>query len=382
MKIVYYSSIFFTDCDFPLIRQYNQRDIDTLYILAIVSNKTSGGLFNIKSSLPKHGIVRADAISEFLPYRSFIDLEKIYLVNRTSSLFDIHNWLTYLKLCVKIIKFKASILHITQVLGLSEILLYVFRRKMVLSVHDPLPHSGEESSKFENKRKLAFKIIPKLILLNENQKNDFMSCYKPKGKVFFNKLSIYEDLSHLISNIKTHRVFQKYILFFGHISPYKGIDVLCEAMMQVNKVVEDVYCVIAGKGDLYFDFDKFSDNSHICLINRFVEIEELVNLIHGSEFVVCPYKDATQSGVVFSSFALQKPVVASNVGGLPESVIDDLTGKLVPPNNSQKLAEAIIDLLESPDKLSYYSNNIREKYSNGEFSWDHIADVYLNIYQL
>ena len=114
--------------------------------------------------------------------------------------------------------------------------------------------------------------------------------------------------------------------------------------------------------------------------NRFIFVDELVSLISNSQFVVCPYKDATQSGVVSSCFAFVKPVVATNVGGLGESIIDDVTGKLVNRNDPSELAEAIIQLYLSPDKIKEYSQNIKKIFWKGDREWSAIVNKYLLIY--
>lgn len=380
MKIVYYSSLFFTDCDFPLIKQYQQKGVDTLYFIEAVSDRFAGGLFNIRSSLPKHGFVNVQDIDEFKPYDGYIDLSKVYLVIRTSKLYDPINWVLYIKLCWLIAKYRATTLHITQALGISEALLYMFCKKMVLTVHDPILHSGEYSKTAEIKRKVAFKLIPKLVLLNRSQEILFQEKYGVKRGVFFNKLGVYDCLKCLQIE-KRKSIYGKYLLFFGHFSPYKGIDVLCEAMMLVNKKVKDIKCIIAGKGKLDFDISKYEDNNQIIVINNFIETEELVSLIDNSEFVVCPYKDATQSGVVSSAFALDKPVVATNVGGLAETVIDGLTGKIVTPNNPIELAEVILSLFQNPEQISQFRNNIKEKNAKGIDSWNCISNNFLQIYE-
>lgn len=107
----------------------------------------------------------------------------------------------------------------------------------------------------------------------------------------------------------------------------------------------------------------------------------MVSLIENSVFTVCPYKDATQSGVVSSSFALAKPVLATNVGGLGESVLDGITGRLISPNNSDILSQAIVDMMQHEDLLISYSKNIKTIFWEGNKSWSAIADKYIQIYE-
>ena len=380
MRIIYFSNIFFTDCDFPLVRSLQTKGNEVYYFLPVANDKLKGGLFDLESLKGKHGIIKANEIPEIKPYQSYMNLENVYVFVRSSKILNFYTILTFIKIIWKI---KPDIFHITMPLELSDFLLYMFRKKMVLTVHDPFLHSGEESAKHELKRKFAFRLIPKLVLLNKNQKEKFIDYYNISyNKVFENKLSIYDCLCYLASNkhsIEKH-LPQKYILFFGHISPYKGLDTLCEAMTIVHSMDPDLHCIIAGKGDMYFDYSKYKDANYIHLENKYIETSKLASLISSCLFTVCPYKDATQSGVVYSSFALSKPVLASNVGGLGESVIDGVTGKQVVSNNPQKLAQSIISMVSNPSLLLKMSYNIKDKYERGENSWDVIADKYIECY--
>ena len=174
---------------------------------------------------------------------------------------------------------------------------------------------------------------------------------------------------------------QNYILFFGRISPYKGIEYLLKAMRRVHEVHPETRVIIAGKGEYNFDIEPYINLGYVEFRNKFIELDELADLIRGAQFTVCPYTEATQSGVVYSSFALNTPVIATRVGGLPEMIDDGKTGVIVPPCDEQSLAEAIIDLLGDYAKLSDLTNNIKVSADSGKGSWTVIADEYLDIYK-
>lgn len=383
MNIVYYSSLIFTDCDFPLIREFQQKGVKVFYYIEVVTNRCCLGLFDLNSYKDKIGIYRASNFKEFLFYNKYLDLENVFLVFRSPKLTDVRNWKTYYKLCRQITRQKPDAFHFTNPLGVSELFLYYFRKIMVLTVHDPFLHSGHESRINSIKRRFAFKIVPKLVLLNKNQASEFSCTYKiPKSHIYFNKLGVYTCLNYIFEQSRCiEKYSEPYILYYGFIAPYKGIDVLCQAMELVHERYPKIKCVIAGKGKLYFDFTKYKDADYIRLYNRFIFVDELVSLINNSQFVICPYKDATQSGVISSCFAFAKPVIATKVGGLGESIIDDVTGKLVERNNPNELAEAIIQLSLSPEKIKKYSINITKRFWKGERDWSTIVNKYLLIYK-
>ena len=395
MKILYYSTLPFTDCDFPLIREYQKRGVECKYMLSLLCTKLSGGLFKINEQILESNIIEGKRYKEFEPYKEYIDLSDIYVFNRIKRGLHPCTILLYIKLVFFIWKFKPDVIHITHPLWGAEILLYIFASKIVLTVHDPFLHSGEENSTEQKARRIAFSLCKKLILLNNKQKENFISKYKiKKEKVFVNSLGVYDCLNIMIrendwgSSEKFRGNLQviqdspnyKYILMFGRISPYKGIHVLCKAMQIVGERYPDIRCIIAGSGKIYFDFSPYENEKNINLINKYIQTDELVHLIKGSLFTVCPYKDATQSGVIFSSFALNKPVVASNVGALGDSVKEGITGLLVQPNDPRQLAEAIIKMINSPSLISSMEKNIKYIYGKGEGSWTSIASKYISIY--
>jgi len=139
------------------------------------------------------------------------------------------------------------------------------------------------------------------------------------------------------------------VLFFGRIWPYKGLDVLVEAMRIVRKDVPDARLVVAGRGaDLESlfgpDVPKWVD-----LHNRFIDHEEIAGFFERSAIVALPYRDATQSAVGVMAIDFVRPVVASAVGGLRDLFADDKGGKLVPPESVSELANALTTLLLDDD---------------------------------
>jgi len=135
---------------------------------------------------------------------------------------------------------------------------------------------------------------------------------------------------------------EKYILFFGRISKYKGIEYLISAFNQISHIFPDIKLIIAGRGNLMFHLE---ENENIIFINRYIKTSELVGLIQNSLFIVVPYTDSTHSAVVATSYTFLKPVIASKVGGLPEIVRDGETGFLVKPKNVNELAEKMQKML-------------------------------------
>lgn len=379
MKIVYYSGLPFADCDFPLIKEY-QKSNRVYYFIPLLYNRLSGALISIKKQISKAGIFKALKYKEFDQYSAYIDLSDTFVLNRTQKGMTLSTFWVYIKLLFALIKINPDVIHITHPLWGPEMLLYLFCRKMIITVHDPFLHSGETGGTKELQRKIAFRIVKKILLLNSTQKKDFVEYYKINdSKVYISKLGVYDCLNAIQISARTYNY--PYILFFGRISKYKGIEYLCEAMQLVHKKLPQLKCIIAGGGKLYFDYSKYTDCDFLLLKNKYIDTENLVDLLSKSLFSVCPYTDATQSGVIYSCFALKKPVVASNVGALSDAVINGVTGLLVEPKNPESLAEAIVKLASDHKMREDMATNIQKLFFAGDNSWNAIAQNNLRIYK-
>jgi len=104
---------------------------------------------------------------------------------------------------------------------------------------------------------------------------------------------------------------------------------------------------------------------------------ELAALVEDSAFLALPYRDATQSGVVLTAYALGRPVVATSVGALPEYVSDGDTGLLVPPRDAARLAEAMVGLLSEPQRLARLGQGANRRAQRG---WDDAARETVKVY--
>lgn len=380
MKIAYISSAFLCDCDLPLLREMTNLGHEVVYVLQISPNTKQATLININKLLeegdvfPAHNYHELEFLSEYIP------LERVYVQNMPC----IHEWhpasfRSSLKLLFFLKKHHFDVIHLTWPLRYSAFPLYLLRKKMVLTMHDPIPHSSDDNKLNRLHRWFAFKNISRFILLSNSLKDEFIRTYRLINKtVYVSRLGRYEILCKYQPSKMS--LPKKYILFSGSINPHKGIGYLCEAMKIVHAKEPELTLVVAGRGKFDFDIDKYVNSLPIILINRFILNEELVSLIKNSSFVVCPYIDATQSGVIMSAFAFNKPVVCTNVGALSEMVQDGRNGLLVSPRNAEELASAILRM-DNTKELTSMSRNIDADYSMGIRSWRYIAEETLDIYQ-
>jgi glycosyltransferase involved in cell wall biosynthesis len=253
-------------------------------------------------------------------------------------------------------------------------------KNVCITVHDPVPHSGEDSWKVSLPRAFFFNIPGKkrYLFYSHFAKKQFEDHYKkirhPKMVLHLNP---YGFLRHLINEGDNKK---KHILFFGRLSPYKGVDDLLKAMPSVFKEFPNEQLIIAGKRFAGFEIDQDMLNrykNNITLIEKHIPNEELATLIQDAKFIVCPYKDATQSGVLMTAFGLKTPVIATNVGSFPEFIEDDVNGLLVPADDPEKLADSIRYALRN-DHYKTLEQNISNNDVEGQ--WSRNADILLHAY--
>lgn len=337
-----------------------------------------------KDQLQKR-ITEANHVEQIQPFGDLIDLSKTFVIKGTknSDLFrKIYN--SY-KIDAELKRIKPDVIVIDNIT-----LTYVWsairlRKKALLIVHDPFQHSGEEFIIEKYLRKLFFRLISHKILLNNSQKDRFIKeCGQNERYIHSSFLSIYTYLLYYHKNRHSETSSEEFnILFFGRISPYKGIRFLLETFISMLSAenIQNMTLTIAGSGDFDFDVSEYKSHPNIKIINTFVSPEDLSRLIAQSSVVVCPYTDATQSGVVMSAFALKKPVIATNVGGLPEMVEHGKTGIIIEKNNKKDLRNALLSLYTHPEKLDLMRANIEQEYFFGNKSWKHSAELFLEAIQ-
>lgn len=382
MKILYISNAYLADCDFPLIKGLQERGYDITYLIQLSPYSLKSTLFNIKSQISQNEIIAASSYPEIAKYGDYISLKKVYVANCTAK----HEYeLDFLRMNYKIWKFikdgNYDVVHSDSFFSVSQIPLYLSHRNWILTVHDPFPHSGEQSAYVRIKRWLATKLVKRFVLLNKSQVEDFCRFHNiKKESVLINQLGVYDIIKKFVP--KTRKNNNKTILYFGRVSKYKGIEYLLEAANEVHEKNPTSKFIIAGSGKYYFDINKYEQYNYIDIKNHFISLEDLAQLISESDVVVCPYTDATQSGVIMTCFALNTPVICTNVGGLPEMVENNKTGLIISPRSSDEIRDALVYLLRTENVLNDMQHNIDVVYNQkGEKSWYTIVEKYLEFYK-
>lgn len=378
MKLVFIVVDAMFDSAFPLIKRLKDR-CDLICVLGI---SKSENIISIDfGELKGCGINNASSFPVLDKFKEYLPLENTFLIrhNYPRTIVGFLKYMRNERIFVEKLKADYVFYFNEPVHALSFSLIYKGRWGM--GIHDPIFHSSQDN-------KLFYQLIRKILfrkcdyfLFSESDRNRFIDSYGlDRSAVHILSLGPYEHLQQEVtSNVNNKREKSLELLFFGKISRYKGLRYLLEALKQmIQKGYDDIRLTIAGKGQIENDIIDLNDSEHLRIFNRYIPDKELATLISECDLVVCPYTDATQSGVIMSAFAFCKPVIATNVGGLVEMVVNDRHGLIVPARDPKALCNIITKIVNNKDLLSKWSERIKEDYYMGNKGWDKIADIFID----
>ena len=174
----------------------------------------------------------------------------------------------------------------------------------------------------------------------------------------------------------------RYVLFFGFIRSYKGLDLLLDAFAD-NRLKEDkVKLIVAGEfyGDSTPYLNKIKElgiGERVVLCTDFIPDSEVNRYFSATDIVAQPYKTATQSGVTQIAFHFEKPMLVTNVGGLPEIVPDGKIGYVVEPD-AQQIADALHRFFAENKQEEFERNIVEEK---KKYAWSRFIETMEDVYR-
>jgi len=359
------------------------------YLANALSKKTNLEFINFKSIQPH--FMYSGGPKEKKSY-SFNNFEK-------SDVLSWYNPFSWIKAGIKA---KGDIVHI-QHWQIYASLMYCFiipiikirRKKIIISIHNITPHTTDFPTVFLDKifNKIIYRYANHFIVHNKRNKEKLLKLYKideknisiiPHGSIlpYIKIKNISKEKARNNLNIPKDK---KIILFFGYMWGYKGLDVLLKSLKTISKNNSNIVLLLAGQP--LKDWKKYEklikENKLDNLIIRdlkYIPDSETEYYFTSSDLVVLPYKKSpfdTHGGVGALAISFKKPMIVTDVGGLPEYVKDQKV--IVQPGNADELAKKIISVLKDKkllEKLSKDSEDLSK-----ELSWVKIVDKTIEVYK-
>jgi glycosyltransferase involved in cell wall biosynthesis len=247
--------------------------------------------------------------------------------------------------------------------------------RRVSILHNLIPHEHRPGDKLFSKYFVgsndAFVTLSRSVL-------DDLNVFDPKGLKprAFSPHPLYDHYGATLTRKEALdliglRENQRYVLFFGFIREYKGLDLLLDAMADERMERLGVKLIVAG--EFYGDPKPYRElisrhdiGDRVVMHTEFIPDHEVNRYFCAADLVVQPYKNATQSGVSQIAYHFEKPMVVTNVGGLPEIVPNEKAGFVVKPD-SQEIADAIVRYFDE-DWQQRLTEGVREE--KKKYAWD------------
>lgn len=252
--------------------------------------------------------------------------------------------------------------------------------KRVGMLHNLIPHEHRPGDKLFSRWFVgsndAFVTLSKSVL-------EELNLFDPQGKKprTFSPHPLYDHYGATLGRKEALdliglRESQRYVLFFGFIREYKGLDLLLDAMADERMVRLGVKLIVAG--EFYGDPKPYRDRiarldigDRVVMHTDFIPDHEVNRYFCAADLVAQPYKNATQSGVSQIAYHFEKPMLVTNVGGLPEIVPNEKAGFVVEPD-AQQIADAIVRYFEEgwQERLTEGCRQEKQKYG-----WDKMTSA-------
>lgn len=241
--------------------------------------------------------------------------------------------------------------------------------KVFCSVHEVLENHLHDNVSLNKYTKWLIKNNIKIIVHS-------YFCYSKLGDYkyrYYIPFGAFETFKTYTTTVKSLGLQPGYLLFYGYILPYKGLELLYQAYLKILNKGENIPIVIAGKGnDKYLQL--FMKAPNVKVINAYLSNQDLATLISKCRAVICPYLSASQSGIPQTVNQFGKKVIATNVGAFPEFIYNGENGYVVDVDSAD-LAYAMEHVESSDFSLSSFLKH------HSDLSWDEIAIKYIKLFQ-
>lgn len=258
------------------------------------------------------------------------------------------------------------------------------KTKVISILDNVIPHEKRPGDRPFTKYFL--KPVDAFVSMSHEVLNDLRTFEKEKEAIY-SPHPVYDNYGEKVSKKEARQKLGldengKYVLFFGFIRKYKGLDILLEAMADERVKVEHIKVIVAGEyyGDKEYYLsiiEKYQLKDQIHLFTEFIPNEEVKYYFSAADFVVQPYRTATQSGISQIAYHFEKPMIVTNVGGLPEIVPDQKVG-FVTEVSSKAIADAIVRFYKENKEADFIENLKEEK---KKYSWDYFIENIFKLYK-
>ena len=366
LNVNYITRPWFFDISVEFIREFKKQV--NLTVIIIVSPESAGYLgindadakTYLDKILPLAEVLKGEQYQRLNPYFEGANVVCKFEQHKESHYKNALGWIKLLNQYPKLLK---ADFNIIETLSLADwyFLIRLRNKKIFYIIHDPQPHTGEGRGRVEMINKLYFPNIQKFITYSNFSTELFKAHYPAYAdKVITFNMPVFTSQKLPVKTTAKKSGIKK-IVFFGRISPYKGVELFYDAAVALSAKNADVEFVIAGKAHEGYDpgFLKNNQVPAVTIRNHFIDLPELAEIMSDADLCVLPYFDATQSGVIMTCYAFGLPVLVSDSPGLLEYCFDRENFSFE-NKNLQHLIEKMQHLIDNDALLNANREQIKE----------------------
>lgn len=255
------------------------------------------------------------------------------------------------------------------------------RTRIICIADNIIPHEKRPGDRIFTKYFL--KTPDAFITLSEKVLTDLAS-FEPSKKAVFIPHPLYDNFGAALPKQEARKWLEipdtgKLILFFGFIRSYKGLDILLRAM--ADERIRKMGIVLLVAGEFYQDSKPYTDlisqlniMERVILRTTFIKDDEVKYYCSAADLIIQPYRHATQSGVTPLAYHFEKPMIVTNVGGLPAMVPDGKVGLIAEPN-PESIADHIVEFYELGE--DHFLPHLREE--KKKYAWNRLVKAILDL---
>jgi glycosyltransferase involved in cell wall biosynthesis len=243
----------------------------------------------------------------------------------------------------------------------------------LLTVHDATRHPGEDQGWRRWLLRRDIDASDAALVLTRSVGVSLQANYSyPADRTFLSTLGHFGDGGQGAGARSLPAGRPARLLFFGRILHYKGLDLMLEALPLLRREFPGLELEVWGTGDITPYQAALDAVGNVRVENRWIEEEEILGIFAATDLAVLPYREASQSAVVATAFAVGMPCVATPIPGLCEQVADGVTGVISTGNMPEEYAEAVAKVLRDPAFYARLSQGCVIA-ANTTLSWEKIG---------
>jgi len=248
--------------------------------------------------------------------------------------------------------------------------------------------TGKAYPQVKDKHMEVLNTADRLLAVSHDTRNEYIDLGIPEEKIQVVPNGVDMEKFRIIDRDEARRQLdlpedRQIVLFAGYLRPRKGLQFLIEAIPKLVRDHDPLF-VILGEGEMRAELERKIVDYHLennVLLKGLVPHDQMPLYENAMDIMVLPTQKEGRPNVVIEAMAVEKPVVASAVSGIPELMVDGKTGHLIPPRDVKEIEDALGNILANPENGKKMGKAGRERILELDLTWENKAKKTIAVYE-